>query len=201
MTVAEQAAKADVIADGVVVKIDTRTLEDGFVVTLLRLQVTDVLRGTVPSRTLTLGLPGAQIGGVWVGVDDIPTVKLGDELVVFGSAVNANDVAMLGATQSVFRKVHGKGGDIAADFDGNPLIDPGCTEDRLIARPADQAPVGEVGQRTENGPIDVTPKDRVFLADPESAALPWPVFLTNLKVCIDSQPASAGATSVLGGGW
>jgi len=216
LTIAEQAAKADAVVEGTVDRLDLLTLDDGFVVTEVRISVTTVLRGSIPTRKVTLRLPGAHVDGSWYGaLGAEPDIAPGDTLLVLGIAISPEDLGMVAGPQSVFKlKTNSIGSTIVVDYEGNPVIDPGCTQDRLIARPATEAPslktpadAGDVADKAAIVPQDaadvvpVVPGDRVFVDDPDLEALGWDLLMDTVSSCVDAQPASLGASSDIGGGW
>ncbi|MEQ1508274.1 MAG: hypothetical protein ABMB14_38945, partial [Myxococcota bacterium] len=198
-TIAEQASTSAVVAVGTVSRIDIRTLDDGCSLTQLRMTVDRVLRGSVSSGRITVVLPGARIDGQWTGAVGIPEASVGDTLLVFGAPMTDTEVQMAAGPQSVFRLLRTGAVEIAADFEGNPVVDPGCDQDRVIARPMDQAPALDDRSTAEATPA--VPLDRVFVSQPESVGLDWTLFVDQIAACVATQPASDLASTDVGGGW
>ncbi|MEQ1502150.1 MAG: hypothetical protein ABMB14_07955 [Myxococcota bacterium] len=178
-------------------RIDVRVLDDGFPLTQLRIDITRLLRGSVSTGRITLVLPGARLEGNWNGFAGIPEAAVGDELLWFGQPMSDTEVVMTGGPQSVFKLVRGTDREVAADFFGNPVLDPGCTADRLIARPETEAPRCDASTTVDYA----VPLDRVFVPDPLSVGLDWARFVDDVAACVASQPTVDAALSDIGGGW
>jgi hypothetical protein len=192
-----------VIVEATVARIDAEVVEeDGFPLTMLRLEVHTVLRGNVPSGHLTFGLPGGYVDGVFYGIPGVgDVIREGDRLIVVGDAVNETDIQMLSGPKSIYRNTLSVVGDIATDYDGNPIVEVGCTGADLIARPSEQAPATDEGGRPQTDLLGVVPLNRLFVDQPELLGLPWPDFVDRVRACVDAQTASADSQTELGGGW
>ncbi len=197
MTIADQAAAASVIVEGTVNRFDTRLLSDGITVTLVRIDVTSVIRGTVIDEKITLGLPGAEVGGQWQGAlgFDLQLTE-GGQVLVFGDIVSTEDVQMLGGPQSVYRDLPSTGPQVGADYNGNPIVTAGCTTDHVIARPSSEEPT----TADEGGEPD-EPAYRVFATDPLSLGMSWSSFVGSVSDCVSEQPESSSTATPVGGGW
>lgn len=187
LTLAQQSAVAPVIVEARITKTRYRVLDDGYPVREILLEPIRAIRLSDATRELWLGLPGGyDRDGGWWG-EGYPEFDTGQVLLVFARPKKDGVLITVGGPQSFFVQGQRKGDSIARDADGNPIVDDGCKTSPLIARPEDQAPIGEV-RGGEDGLPAITPSDRMFVADPTALALAWTDFSDQVAECVASNP-------------
>jgi len=101
LSVDDLAGRADLIVVGDATDIHYDRNGNGDVKTLVRLSVTDVVKGTSVEE-LVIQVAGGQSGDVNVSVEDTPEFRLGERVVVFLRQVGAGAFTVVGGFQGRF---------------------------------------------------------------------------------------------------
>jgi hypothetical protein len=102
LSVEELAARADLVASGVVVRQTAAVEEDGLIYTRVELRTERCYRGACRGGTVAVQIPGGEVGELGMAVEGVPRVRLGERVLLFAVRRGAR-LALLGLGLGLFR--------------------------------------------------------------------------------------------------
>ena len=118
------AREADQVAIGTVTAINSRRTGEREIVTDFRFDQLEIVKGTLPTGSLTLTMLGGTVGAEALTVAGAPTFQLGVRYLVFVSGNGSAMFPLVGGQQGIFqmRRDAATGVSRVHDYAGRPVI-------------------------------------------------------------------------------
>ena len=145
MSLSQMAEAADTIVRGRCIGTSTRW-DAGSIWTFADVDLIETLKGSPPARII-VRLPGGRVGNMTTHIDAVPSLKPGDEKILFLEKTRANDYAVTAWTEGAFRIGRNSRGEETVTQDSSEIAVFDAVTRRFATQGIRELPMGDFRQR------------------------------------------------------